>query len=51
MAFSPELSAKAVGIYSKASAKALIAYYSTVLTVSANSLIAKEQAISADPPP
>ena len=47
----PELSAKAYGIYSKASAKALIAYYSTELMLSAYSLIYEAIANSTAPPP
>ena len=48
---SPQLSAKHVGSYSKASAKALTAYYSMVGILSAYSLIEREQAISEAPPP
>jgi len=47
----PLLSAKAVGIYSKASAKALIAYCSTLELSSAFLATSKAQASSADPPP
>lgn len=47
----PEFSAKTVGIYSKASAKALIAYYSTPAFKSADYYKASEQAISIEPPP
>jgi len=36
---------------SRASAKALTAYYSTVEILSASALTAREQAISAEPPP
>jgi len=49
--FNPELSAKAVGISSRASAKALTAYYSTVEILSAALFTAIEQAISTEPPP
>lgn len=51
MGLYPELSAKAEGIYSKASAKALMAYYSMVAILSASLLMAREQAISGAPPP
>lgn len=49
--FNPLFSAKAIGIYYNASANALTAYCSTVPIVSANLLIAKDEAISAAPPP
>lgn len=48
---SPELSAKAVGMASKASANALTAYYSISGISSAFYLTANEQAISEAPPP
>lgn len=51
MGLYPELSAKAVGIYSKASANPLMAYYSMVAILSASALMAREQAISGAPPP
>ena len=47
----PEFSAKAIGIYSKASAKALTAYCSTVEILLLSSWRCKAQAISQDPPP
>lgn len=47
----PEFSAKAMGIYSKASAKALTAYYSTVEIFVDSSYKCKAQAISQEPPP
>lgn len=49
--FNPEFSDKTVGIYSKAAANALIAYYSTPAFSSATSYKAKEQANSTEPPP
>jgi len=47
----PEFSAKAIGIYSKALAKALTAYYSTVEILSDCSYKCRAQAISQAPPP
>lgn len=49
--FNPEFSAKTVGIYSKASANPLIAYYSTPEFSSATFCRAREQANSTEPPP
>jgi hypothetical protein len=51
MAFNPELSARALGMFSRASEKALTAYYSMSGMVSALFLTAIEQAISEAPPP
>jgi hypothetical protein len=60
MGFKPELSASAVGMPSKASANARIAYYSTVeiyniilfnITESAKLETLREQANSVEPPP
>lgn len=51
MGLRPELSAKALGISSKASAKALTAYYSTEEILSASWLTLALQASSAEPPP
>ena len=47
----PEFSARAMGMESSASAKALTAYCSSVDTLSASSATAMEQAISQAPPP
>jgi hypothetical protein len=51
IALRPELSAKALGIFSRASEKALTAYYSISGIWSALDLTAIEQAISEAPPP
>ena len=50
-AFIPAFSAKAIGICSKASANARIAYCSVESILSAYLFTAKLQAIYADPPP
>lgn len=47
----PEFSARAIGIASRASAKARMAYCSRPGDVAAASSTAREQAISAAPPP
>lgn len=49
--FNPLFSANAVGIVSKASAKALMAYYSTDSIKSAYLFNSRAHAISAEPPP
>jgi len=51
MGFKPELSAKAVGISSNASANALTAYCSTEEILSAALFTAIEHASSTEPPP
>lgn len=51
MGFNPEFSAKTVGISSKASLKALTAYYSTDEILSASYYKAMAQANSQEPPP